>query len=84
MDKIEIRGRYNEALREIIEAKAQGKEIVAVVQEERPVLDIMTALKESIEQAKQQRQRMIKATGKAKAEKGKPAEEKPAKGRKRA
>jgi len=57
---------------------------VNVVQEERPVLDIMTALKESIEQAKQQRQQMIKATGKARAEKEKPAEEKPVKARKRA
>jgi DNA end-binding protein Ku len=84
LDKIEIRDRYNEALREIIEAKVQGKEIVTVMQEERPVLDIMTALKESISQAKQQRQPMIKATGKAKAEKEKPLQEKPSKGRKRA
>jgi len=84
LDRIEIKDRYNEALREIIDAKVQGKEIVTVVQEERPVLDIMTALKESIEQAKQQRQQMIKATGKARAEKEKPAEEKPVKGRKRA
>lgn len=82
LDKIEIKDRYNEALKEIIEAKVQGKDIVTVMQEEHPVLDIMTALKESLEQAKQQRQRMIKATGKAKAEK--PAEEKPVKGRKRA
>ena len=84
LDKIEIRDRYNEALREIIEAKVQGKEIVTVMQEERPVLDIMTALKQSIEQAKRERQPMIKATGKAKAEKEKPQEEKPSRGRKRA
>lgn len=84
LDKIEIKDRYNEALREIIEAKVQGKEIVTVVQEERPVLDIMTALKQSIDQAKRDRQQMIKATGKAKAEKEKAQEEKPARGRKRA
>ena len=80
-DKLEVKDKYKEALREIIDAKIQGKEIVNVAQEERPVLDIMAALKESIEQSKQQRQRMIKATGKAAREK---PEEKPAKRRKRA
>jgi DNA end-binding protein Ku len=63
---IEVTDRYRKALTDIIEAKIQGKEIVTVAEEPRPVVDIMTALKQSIEQAKTQRQRMVKATGKAK------------------
>ena len=47
-DRIDVRDRYHEALREIV--------------------DIMTALKASIEKAKSQREPMIKAVGKAKAE----------------
>jgi DNA end-binding protein Ku len=81
LDTIEIRDRYNEALREVIEAKVQGREIVTAVEEVRPVVDIMAALKESIEQAKAQRQGMVKATGKAPKEK---AEPKASKTRKRA
>jgi DNA end-binding protein Ku len=81
LDNIEIRDRYNEALRELIEAKVQGREIVTAAEEVRPVVDIMTALKESIEQAKAQRQGMVKATGKAPKEK---AEPKVSKTRKRA
>ncbi|HYK92075.1 MAG TPA: Ku protein, partial [Acidobacteriota bacterium] len=60
---IQIRDRYTEALREIIDAKIQGKEIVTVAEEVRPVVDIMSALKQSIEQAKAQRQGMVKAAG---------------------
>jgi non-homologous end joining protein Ku len=52
-------------LREIIEAKVQGREIVAAAEESRPVADIMTALKESIERARTKRQPMVKATGKS-------------------
>jgi DNA end-binding protein Ku len=76
---IELRDKYTDALREIIEAKVRGKEVIAAEEEPRPVLDIMKALKQSIEQARTQRQHMIKATGKPSA-----AEKKPAKGRKRA
>ncbi len=76
---IELKDKYNDALREIIDAKVRGKEVVAVGEEPRPVADIMQALKQSIEQAKTQRQQMIKATGKPAT-----AGEKPAKGRKRA
>ncbi len=74
---IELKDRYTDALREIIEAKVQGKEVVTVAEEVRPVVDIMTALKQSIEQAKEQRQGMVKATGKA-------AKAEPAKSKKRA
>ncbi|HJZ67553.1 MAG TPA: Ku protein [Blastocatellia bacterium] len=63
IDQIEIRDRYSEALREVIEAKIEGKEVAGFVEEEAPTVDIMTALKESIKQA--QRKPMVKATGKA-------------------
>ena len=77
MGEIELRDSYAEAVREIIDAKIRGQEVVAVGEEPRPVVDIMKALKQSIEQAKGQRQLMIRATGK-------PAEKKIPKGRKRA
>ena len=66
ISEIDMRDRYNEALKEIIEAKIAGKEVAEYVEEEQPLVDIMTALKESIKQA--QRKPMVKATGKAKAE----------------
>jgi DNA end-binding protein Ku len=66
ISEIDMRDRYNEALKEIIEAKIAGKEVTEFIEEEQPVVDIMTALKESIKQA--QRKPMVKATGKAKPE----------------
>lgn len=67
-DKIELKDRYHNALRDMILAKVEGKEIVEVTEEEKPVVDIMSALKDSIEQAKKQKKPMKKATGKKKAE----------------
>ena len=64
METLELRDKYNDALREIIEAKIEGKEIITIEEEEKPVIDIMTALKESIEQAKDSKKPMQKATGK--------------------
>jgi DNA end-binding protein Ku len=64
LSDIELKDKYSDALREIIDAKVRGKEVVTVGEEPRPVVDIMQALKTSIEQAKTQRQQMIKATGK--------------------
>jgi len=70
--KLDLKDKYHAALVEMIEAKVQGKEIVTVEEETKPVVDIMTALKQSIEQAKSQRKPMAKATGKkAIAAKGK-------------
>lgn len=66
LDKIDLTDKYHDALRAIIEAKVSGKEIVTVEEEERPVVDIMTALKQSIERAKAQKKPMEKATGKKK------------------
>ena len=67
LDKIDLKDRYHDALRAIIEAKIVGKEIVTVEEEEKPVVDIMTALKQSIEKAKSQKKPMEKAKGKKKA-----------------
>lgn len=67
LDKIDLTDRYHEALRAIIEAKIAGKEIITIEEEEKPVVDIMTALKQSIEQAKSHKKPMEKATGKKKA-----------------
>lgn len=62
--KIELKDKYGGALKEMIQAKIEGKEIITAEEEERPVVDIMTALKQSIDQAKTQKKPMVKATGK--------------------
>ncbi|HEY9046297.1 MAG TPA: Ku protein [Ohtaekwangia sp.] len=71
---IEMKDHYYEALKNIIDAKVAGKEIVTLTEEIPKVVDIMTALKASIDAAKKP---MEKAKGetakKAKAEKEKPA-----------
>jgi DNA end-binding protein Ku len=69
LDKIDLKDKYQDALREMIEAKVEGKEIVAAVSEVKPVTDIMAALKQSLEQAKKEKMPMEKAKGKAKKEK---------------
>jgi DNA end-binding protein Ku len=70
-NSIEMRDNYTEKLREIIEAKIEGKEVVVVEEEAPKVVDIMTALKASIDAAK--KKPMEKAKGatakKEKAEK---------------
>ena len=58
---LDLKDRYNDALREIIDAKVAGKEVIAVAEEEKPVVDIMTALKQSIEQTKAKKKPMEKA-----------------------
>jgi len=59
---IEFTDTYREALKEMIEAKIEGKEIITVAEEDAPTVDIMTALKASIAQAKDQKKPM-KAAG---------------------
>ena len=54
---------YHEALREMIMAKIEGKEVISITEEEPEVVDIMTALKDSIEKAKAEKKPMKKATG---------------------
>ena len=70
---IEMKDHYYDALKAIIDAKVSGKEIVSIVEEAPKVVDIMTALKASIDAANKP---MEKAKGaSAKKEKA----EKPAK-----
>jgi DNA end-binding protein Ku len=59
--KIEMKDHYYDALKSIIDAKVAGKEVVMVVEEEPKVVDIMTALKASIDAAK--KKPMEKAVG---------------------
>ena len=65
--ELELRDRYKDALIEMIHAKIEGKQVVSAAEEQTPVVDIMTALQESIDLAKAQKKPMKKATGKAKA-----------------
>jgi DNA end-binding protein Ku len=70
---IEMKDHYYDKLKAIIDAKVEGKEVVSIVEEAPKVVDIMTALKASIDAAKKP---MEKAKGaSAKKEKA----EKPAK-----
>lgn len=61
--EIKMEDHYFDALKEIIDAKISGKEIVTVQEEEPKVVDIMTALKESIEQAKKKPMEKAKGEG---------------------
>lgn len=65
-EKLNLNDHYNGALKEMIQNKIAGKEVITVAEEEKPVVDIMTALKASIEQAKTEKKPMKKATGKTK------------------
>src|SRR5258707_5632642 len=74
---LDLTDRYRDALREMIEAKITGKEIISAPEEEKPVVDIMTALMQSIERTKAQKKPMEKAKGEKKqAEEAKPAKAK--------
>jgi DNA end-binding protein Ku len=66
LKEMDLTDRYRDALREMIEAKIAGKEVVAAPEEEKPVVDIMTALKQSIEQTKAKKKPMEKAKGEKK------------------
>ena len=67
--QIEMKDHYYDALKEIIDAKVAGKEIVTVHEEEPKVVDIMTALKASIDQAKKKPMEKAKGTSTAKGKK---------------
>ncbi|MCB0664423.1 MAG: Ku protein [Saprospiraceae bacterium] len=66
--ELELEDKYRNAVMEIVEAKVEGKEIVTMAEEEAPIVDIMTALQESINQAKSEKKPMKKATGKKSGE----------------
>ena len=78
LKEMDLTDRYSDALREMIEAKIAGKEVISAGEEEKPVVDIMTALRQSIEKTKAQKKPMEKAKG----EKKEAADVKPAKPRK--
>ena len=70
---IEMKDNYQDARKAMIQAKIDGKEIVTLQEEEAPVVDIMAALKASIEAAK--KKPMEKAKGSAAKEEKKSAKE---------
>ena len=74
---LELKDTYHEAVREMIDAKVEGEEIVTAAEEVKPVVDIMAALKESIEQAKTEKKPMERASGEE-ADTGKAADGKAA------
>src|SRR5262245_49957967 len=78
LKELDLTDHYRDALREIIEAKIAGREVVSAPEEEKPVVDIMTALRQSIEQTKAKKKPMERAKG----EKQEAAESKPAKQKK--
>lgn len=85
-EEVDLTDQYRDALRELIEAKIAGKQVVSAPEEEKPVVDIMAALRESIEKTKAQRKPMEKAKGarkEAAAAQEKPVEEKPVRQRKK-
>lgn len=68
-EDITLEDRYNSALKEVIMSKIEGKEVVSIVEDEPEVVDIMTALKQSIEQAKSEKKPMKKAESRKTKEK---------------
>jgi len=56
-DEVDFGDRYHAALMDLVQQKVDGKQIVSVIdsEDEKPVVDIMEALKASIEQAKQKK-----------------------------
>ena len=69
---MELKDTYNDAIKDLINAKVEGKEIVMGAEEVKPVVDIMSALKDSIEQAKEDKKPMKKAAGEKAAAKKAP------------
>lgn len=64
LSEIDTTDQYHEALKQLIESKIKGKKIAEVEVEELPRLDIMSALKKSLQQSG--RKPMVKATTAAK------------------
>jgi DNA end-binding protein Ku len=66
LNEIDLSDHYRDALKEMIEAKIAGREVVNSPEEEKPVVDIMTALKQSIEATKAKKKPMERAKGEKK------------------
>jgi DNA end-binding protein Ku len=71
--QIEMKDNYYDALKNIIDAKIAGKEIVVREEEAPQVVDIMTALKASIDSAKKKPMEKAKGESAKKAKAEKPA-----------
>lgn len=71
LENIELKDQYQDAMREMIEAKIEGKEIVSAAEEEPQIIDIMSALKQSIEESQAERKPMAKSATAKKAKKAK-------------
>lgn len=69
--KIEMKDHYFDALKTIIDAKIAGKEVVMMAEEEPKVVDIMTALKASIEAKKKPMEKAIGTMAKEEKESNK-------------
>ena len=84
LQELDTTDHYRDALREMIEAKIAGREIVAAPEVQAPVIDIMTALRQSIEATKAKKKPMERAKGEKKPAATAPAkpEAKPAKSKK--
>ena len=67
LGELDLTDRYRDALREMIDAKISGREVVVMAEAEKPVVDIMTALKQSIEQTKAKKKPMERAKGENKS-----------------
>jgi DNA end-binding protein Ku len=76
LEEVDLKDHYRDALREMIDAKIAGKQVVSAPEEEKPVIDIMTALRQSIERTKGQKKPMEKAKGKKEAVEAKPVKQK--------
>ena len=77
LEDIDLADRYRDALREMIEAKVAGREVVARQEEATPVIDILEALRQSIEATKTKKKPMERAKGGRKAAAAVPPEAKP-------
>lgn len=67
LTELQLKDGYQNALKEMIEARIAGKEIVVVEEAEETPIDILTALKASLEKARGEAKGMVKATGKKKS-----------------
>ncbi|MBT1701386.1 Ku protein [Fulvivirgaceae bacterium PWU4] len=72
-NQIEMKDHYYDALKAIIDAKIEGKEVVIREEETPEVVDIMTALKASIDAAKKKPMEKAKGESAKKAKAEKPA-----------
>jgi DNA end-binding protein Ku len=71
ISEIDMTDHYQSALRDLITAKIEGQELVAVQEEEQPTGDIMDLLMQSLEKARKTRKPMAKAGEAAATTKGK-------------